>query len=360
MSTENPEVSTGNPAQENRENILYIGLDLGTSQSAMATSTGIHINCASVVGWPKDLISYKLHQKSILFGDECLRNRMSVDMYYPFEKGVITQVTGKDKKSEDAERKNKAPFEFIRHMISLAEPKKDQQVYIVVGAPAEATVNEKQQIIDAVGDLVDSVLVVSQPFLVSYGLGVYGFAMIVDIGAGTLDICRMHGTIPNDTDQRTTFKAGSYIDEMLFDILKAKYPNGQVTEIMARQFKEQYAFVGNTNEQISVEILLDNKPTRCDISNELKESCESILEDITSNLRSLIVSFDPEFQESLRNNILLAGCMSQMRGLSQTIEQTLSDLGSTKVISAQDPLYASAVGALKLGQDMPVSEWQQL
>jgi len=360
MSNDTPEVQPGQTAPEKSSDILYIGLDLGTSQSAVATSTGILANTASVVGWPKDLISFKLHQKSILFGDECVRNRLSVDMFYPFEKGVISVPSGKDKKAEDADRRTKAPFEFIKHMISLAAPKEDQQVYLVAGAPAEATVNDKQVIIDSVSSLVDSVLVVSQPFLVAYGKGEYGFSIVVDVGAGTLDICRMHGTIPGESDQRTLFKAGSYIDDMLLDMLRAKYPNGQITPKMARQFKEKYSFIGTAAEQISVEILIDGKPTLCDISNELKDASESILSDIISTLRNLIISFDPEFQEALRSNILLAGCVSQMRGLAQAIEQGLSDLGNVKVSVVKDPVYASAIGALKLGQDMPVSEWQQI
>ena len=83
--------------QTGSDNILYIGLDLGTSQSAIATSNGVRVNTASVVGWPKDLISFKLHQKPILFGDECLRNRMSLDLFYPLERGcnLFKIISGK-------------------------------------------------------------------------------------------------------------------------------------------------------------------------------------------------------------------------------------------------------------------------
>ncbi len=346
-------------APNDNQDILFIGLDLGTSQSAIATSTGIQINTASVVGWPKDLISYKLHQKSVLFGDECLRNRMSLDLYYPLEKGVIT-TSHKGKKGEDEDRKTEAPIEFIKHMISLANAKSNQKVYLVVGVPSEASVNDKQAIINAAESLVDSVLVVSQPFLVAYGLGMYGFSLIVDIGAGTTDICRMHGTIPGENDQRTIFKAGNYIDDMLFDLLNAKHPNAQLTKLMAQKYKEKYAFVGEVNEQISVEIMIDGKQSRFDIAKELKESCEGILPDIHTTVRRLITSFDPEFQYDLMNNILIAGCGSLIKGLPQALETGLSDLGKVNVKIVNDPIFAGALGALKLGQDMPLSEWQQL
>lgn len=339
--------------------ILYIGLDLGTSQSAVATSSGVRVNTTSVVGWPKDLISFKLHQKSILFGDECMRNRMSVDIFYPFEKGVIAS-SAKGNKSEDAERKAAAPVEYIKHMISLAEPKANQKTYLVVGSPAEAAVSDKQAIIKAVEGLVDSVLVVSQPFLVAYGLGMYGFSLVVDIGAGTMDICRMHGTIPGEDDQKTSYKSGSFIDEMLFSLISAKYPRANLTKLMAKQFKEKYAYVGEINEQISVELIIDGKPVRCDITSEIEEACESITPEILSTIRSLITSFDPEFQAEIQNNILLAGCGNRIKGLPQLVTQGLSDLGSVNVNVVDDPVFAGAIGALKLGQDMPISEWQQM
>ena len=50
-------------------------------------------------------------------------------------------------------------------------------------------------------DLVDAVMVVSEPFLVAYGLGLYENAVIVDIGAGILDLFRMLGTIPSEEEQ---------------------------------------------------------------------------------------------------------------------------------------------------------------
>lgn len=356
MTIENTAAQT-HPVEQG--DILFVGLDLGTSQSAVATSSGLRVNTASVIGWPKDLVSYKLHQKTILFGDECLRNRMSVDIYYPLERGVIAELV-KGKKGEEDQRKLQAPTEFIRHVLSLAEPKEHQQVYLVAGSPAEATIQDKQAVIDATSGLVNAVLVVSQPFLVAYGLGMYGFSLVVDIGAGTTDICRMHGTLPDEIDQKTLFKAGTFIDSLLFDLVQAKYPNANLTKQMAVQFKEKYAFVGQMSEQVSVELIVDGKPARCDITKEMKEACESILPDIIATVRSLITSFDPDFQTDLRMNIVLAGCVSRMRGLPQVIEQGLADLGQVSVKVVPDPVFAGAIGALKLAQDMPLSEWQHL
>ena len=47
------------------QNVLYLGIDLGTANSSVATSTDVTRTVPSVVGWPKDLIAYKFLQKPI-------------------------------------------------------------------------------------------------------------------------------------------------------------------------------------------------------------------------------------------------------------------------------------------------------
>lgn len=147
---------------------------------------------------------------------------------------------------------------------------------------------------------------------------------------------------------------------MLFDLLKVKYPKAQITKLMARQFKENYAFIGPVNEQISVEFMEDGKLSRHNIADEMKEACESIVPDITGTVKDLIISFDPEFQSELMSNILVAGCGNRIRGITMAIESGLAQMGSVKVEICRDPVFVGAVGALKLGQAMPLSEWQQL
>jgi len=129
---------------------------------------------------------------------------------------------------------------------------------------------------------------------------------------------------------------------------------------MATQFKEKYAYVGDINEQISVELIIDGKPTRCDITHEVKEACESITPEIVSIIRDLITTFDPEFQTNLQENVLIAGCVSRIKGMTYLIEHSLANLGNVNVNVVDDPVFAGAVGALKLGVDMPLSEWQQM
>jgi rod shape-determining protein MreB len=345
---------TESPAASQSNNVLYLGVDLGTSNSSVATSTDITRTVPSVVGWPKDLVAYKFLQKPIVFGEECVRNRMSLELFYPLENGVFKFRPGGESSEE---REVVAVQELVRHVIELAEIQSGQTVRAVVGAPALASVSDKQAIIDVMQDLVDSVMVVSEPFLVAYGLGLYNNALIVDIGAGTLDLCRMHGTIPEDEDQRTLYKAGNYVSEQFHDLLQDKIQDLPISRHLANSIKERYAFVSPITEGISVEFQVAGKPVLYNIAEELKTACESLLPDMFSSIRELITTFEPEFQDELRNNIVLAGGGSQIKGLPEVIESHLSEFGSARVTIVDDPVYAGALGALKLAQDMPESEW---
>jgi len=206
--------------------------------------------------------------------------------------------------------------------------------------------------------IVDSVIVVSEPFLVAYGLGFYNNALVVDIGAGTLDMCRMHGTIPDDEDQRTLYKAGNFIDEQFHSLLQDKIQDSPISRHLATAIKERYAFVSPITEGISVGFQVGGKPVLYNIAQELKSACESVLPDTLAGIRELITTFEPEFQDELRNNIVLAGGGSQIKGFPEVIETNLAEFGSARVKAVDDPIYAGALGALKLAQDMPDSEWE--
>ena len=343
--------------------ILYIGLDLGTSQSSIATNTGIQRTVTSVVGWPKDLISYKFLQKQVVIGEECLQNRMAVDMIWPLEHGVFrhraAEDDGEQPAAEGEDREAEAVQHLVSYVIELAAASPDQEIRVVIGCPAQATAEDRKALTDAVDGLVKYAMVASEPFLVAYGLELFNNALIIDIGAGTLDLCRMHGTIPGEEDQRTLFKAGNYIDSRFHMLLQEKVQDSPITLEMARQIKEQFAFVSSNKEVIAVDFQVSGKPKTYDVTNELREACESVLADLITSARELIVTFDPEYQNELRQNIILAGGGSQIRGLAEEVRSNLTEFGPCRVSAVEDPVYAGATGALKLATDMPESEWRR-
>jgi len=290
-----------------------------------------------------------------------MKYRTSLDVCYPLEKGVIKYRGESSKDRPKNEKEAKAPVELLKYLLGLVEKKGGQKIFAVVGAPARSTRDDKQAVIDAAEGLVDSIMVVSEPFLVAYNLGLFGNTIIVDLGAGTLDICRMPGTIPDENDQKTLYIAGNEIDNKFIELLKEKNPGIHINLSLARKIKEEYAFVSEGPEKIDLDFYVDGKLTSIDVAKELREACSIVIPEILSNVRELIVTFDPEFMSSLARSIVLSGGGNGIRGLASEIEAGLSDdLGSVMVTVADDPLFQGALGGLKLAQEMPKEEWEQL
>jgi len=335
-----------------RASVLRVGIDLGTSRSAISADNGKRKWVESYVGWPKDFIAQKVLGESILFGAEALEHRLSLDLYRPLEQGVIKEGTSRD---EEAVR------ELVGHLLDLVEAKEGQAIYAVVGVPSESLRSNKLAIKRAAQDFVDSLMVVSEPFSAAYGRQILDNAVVVDMGAGTVDFCIMHGSMPKDEDQRTIIQAGDYIDKQLFNLLKEKYPDSDFNMNMVRQFKEQHSYVGNIKGKVEVDMPVDGKLMIHDITDEMKKACESVLPAIIENTLELIARFDPEYQSIVRENIILAGGGSQIRGLGKAIEDALGEDGTNcKVVLVEDPVFAGSDGALELAQDMPDLYWEDL
>ncbi|WP_455203437.1 MamK family actin-like protein [Kaarinaea lacus] len=331
-------------------NILRVGIDLGTSRSAISASNGKRRWVESYVGWPKDFIAEKVLGQPILFGSEALENRLSLELYRPLEQGVI----------KESARNEEAVRELIAHLLDLAEVKESQTVYAVVGVPSESLRANKMAIKRGAQDFVNSLMVVSEPFSAAYGRQVLNNAVVIDMGAGTIDFCIMHGSMPKDDDQRTIVLAGDHIDQQLFNLLKEKYPESDFNMNMVRQFKEQFSFVGNPKGKVEVPIPVGGKIMIHDITEEMRKACESVLPAIVENTMELIARFDPEYQGIVRENIILAGGGSQIRGLAKAIEDALQEDGPCTVTCVDDPVFAGADGALALAEDMPEQYWQDL
>lgn len=326
---------------------IYMGIDLGTSRSALVSNNGIEKVTLSVVGWPKDLIARQMLKQNLLFGRDALKHRLSLNVVYPLEKGVI---------KENEQEKTMAQ-ELIKHLISAVEPPSGAKVYGIIGVPAKASVLNKQVVADIAKTVMDYAAVISEPFAVAYYAGRLDNAMIIDIGAGTVDICRMHGTVPEEEDQTTLYKAGDYIDKVFYDTLRSTYSTANFTLNMVREIKERHSFVHNVTRSVSAVFPVNGKPGVFDVTNELKSACESIVPEIVEAVKKLIATYDPEFQEMLRENVYLAGGGSQIEGLADMIAAGLADLGGAKVECIDDPLFAGAKGALKLAMDMPEEYW---
>jgi rod shape-determining protein MreB len=341
-----------------KKDVLQVGIDLGTSRSSISASNGSREVVESYVGWPVDMVAKKVVKKPILFGREALDNRPMLDLHRPLERGLIKQGSEKDER---------AVRELLAHLIGLATGKeKDgrsdgQRVHAVVGVPAEALRVSRQHLRGAVKGLADALMIVSEPFAVAYGVDALLHTMIIDIGAGTADFCVMNGHFPTEDEQRTLTNAGDSIDEQLAVLIRAKYPEARFSIHTVRAWKEKHSFIGDPPKgPVVITLPVQGKPTPFDITNELKRACESILGPVIETMLDLVSRVEPEYQEKVRQNVVLAGGGSLIPGLAAALEKELNQVGGGRVKTVEDPIFAGSNGGLAIAMDAPDDGWEQL
>lgn len=335
--------------------VLHVGIDLGTSRSSISASNGQRHVVESYVGWPLDMVARKVLKKPVLIGGEALENRSMLDLHRPLEQGLIKEGSDQD---EAAVR------ELLRHLLSLVGVdvgnRGNRRVRAVVGVPAEALRVNKQQVRKAIQGAVDSLLIVSEPFAVAYGLEALLHTLVIDSGAGTTDLCVMNGRLPTEEDQRTLPQAGDWIDEQLMRLTRARFPEASISIHMVRQWKEEGSFVGESKTPVLVTAPVNGKPTQLDITNEMRQACESILPPLVESMLELLARAQPDYQEKIRNNIVVSGGTGLIRGLGPRLEQELQGVGGGKVRVVKDPIYIGSDGGLAIALDAPDGDWEKV
>ena len=334
--------------------ILNVGIDLGTSRSAISASNGEKFVVDSFVGWPLDMVAKKVLKRDVLIGAEAVSNRTMLDLHRPLERGLLKE--GSDKDVE-------AVRELLKHLLRLVGVNgkvKAEDVRAVVGVPAAALRTNKQYLRNSMKGIVDSLLIVSEPFAVAYGLDALLHTMIIDIGAGTTDFCVMKGRYPTEEDQRTLTVAGDSIDSHLLKLVGERYPEANVTVFMVRDWKEKHSFVGDRKERVLVTAPVKGVPTELDITNEMRAACETLLGPIVETMLDLLARVEPEFQERVRANIILSGGGGLIRGLPEALETALRTVGGGKVRYMDDPVFVGSDGGLALAMDAPEGDWEKL
>lgn len=334
---------------ENRP--LVVGIDLGTSRTAIMTSRGGKKLIRSVVGYPRDLIGLKLLETPYVVGQAALDNRSYLDLRYPLEDGVLRDY---------GQRDIEVARHLLHHVIRETEPRAEESICAVIGVPARASAVNKAALLRMAHEVVSTALVVSEPFMVAFALGKLVNSVVIDIGAGTVDLCALKGILPLPEDQVTLTKAGNFIDQKLLATILENHADLQITLGLACAIKEQHAFVGQPSAPVRVGLRAAGKPVTRDLTAEVRRACEAILPEIVENVKLLIERFQPEDQPVALRNIIIAGGGSQIRGIADYIAGQMQDYGEVAVTCVEDPVFCGCAGALNLAQELPPKYWPQL
>jgi rod shape-determining protein MreB and related proteins len=92
----------------------------------------------------------------------------------------------------------------------------------------------------------------------------------------------------------------------------------------------------------------------------MRTACESILAPLTETIIDLLSKVAPDYQENVRNNVILAGGSSLISGLSEAVQKSLAELGGGRATVVKDPVFAGSDGGLAIARDASPSDWEKL
>ena len=328
---------------------LYLGIDLGTFQSTIAASNGQGETVETIVGKPKDPIARNFLKRDTLFGADALKNKLACNLYRPLAAGV----------AQDDENNLAAAKAFVTHLVESVDPEEFDEVYGVICSPSHISFVDKSNLVSILRGQVNAIMVASEPFAVAFGLEEIGGSIVVDIGAGTVDVARVYGTFPNEDDETSLETAGDWIDEELKIMVEKKYTGAQLTKDMVRLWKEAGSYIGDDREMI-VELSVDGKKQVVDVGDLVGIACTNLVPHVVNAVKGIIAGADPEYQPIMRNNIILSGGGSLIEGLADAVAEGLADIGDVSVWCAEDPITKVATGALALAEAMPDDQYTSI
>ncbi len=341
----------------------YAGIDLGTMHTAVAGSNGMRQITLSEVGVPRDELVRKALGKDLFFGSEIDLHRMALTVHRPFEHGRLKygdlpcdSASGSIADSLEAARC------LLGHAMAFMEFPEGARVRCVMGVPAQASLINRRALLSIARSCIESVVLVSEPFAVGFNLdSSTRRAMIVDVGAGTTDICHFYGAFPDVNDQLTVGYGGDHVDRDFRERVLAEHPQVQMSLTTARRIKEKSGFVGPSEHPVHVRLpVRQGAPQVFDLTECLQASCLQIADRVVQGILTVLEQIQFEGHAEVLENIVLSGGGGQLRGLDAYIESELNEYGYVHVTRLYDSAFAGAQGALYLARQLPDSMWSAL
>lgn len=369
LEESNASSGTSEPA-EGKKRKMYVGLDLGTLLSCVVTKLNKPGSdevpgelIPTVVGYPEDgiLAGILPGNSSMLHGDEALANQLHLRLDHPLSDGVVKDVDG--------------ARSFLNYIREKIDPERKRDVLCVVGIPAVADAEAKENLKKAAAGAFDGVLFIPEPFLAALGmrdedqLGNPDYqdpvsnSLFVDIGAGTTDFCIVQGYFPKPEDLMSIPFAGNEVDVILDQAIREAYPEVDVPLAMIREFKESFSYVGESESGVRVKVPVEGKPRKIEIGKQVGGACNQLLQEVFDTIKKVIAVASPQSVFSLLQNIVLTGGGSRIRNFDQELQRLLLDDGYEEPevrISSREVKPFVAIGAMKVAKAAREDQWVRL
>ena len=348
---------------------VLVGFDLGTNKSCVlagpATGTDIIVSkvVPTVVGYVKDGIVDGIiaGNAQILFGEDAVRNMLHVRLVAPVAAGIISDPA--------------AARDFVQHLRTIVDPSGNAEIRAVVGMPANAGTQARDDIRRCAYGQFDRILMIPEPFLAALGyrddsrvaqpnyLDPVVNSLFIDIGGGTSDLCLVQGYFPTSDDQISIPFAGDAIDEIMHNELDRVYPNNGLSRHKVREIKETHAYVGPSRSPLPVKVIMGGKGHTIELGDTIARACNALIDRIYPPLKTLIERAPSDSVLTLLQNIIVTGGGSQIKGIDTVLQKKLAEDGyeAPKVkLAGQDYKRYVALGALKAARAARENQWQVL
>jgi rod shape-determining protein MreB len=360
-----PEPASKSP----RTDVLLVGLDLGTNSTRLKASfagsaeLAVDETVPTVVGYVKEGIveNFLPDNAKVLYGQLAMTNRAYLRLVYPLVDGVVSDLS--------------AAQDFTRYLRQLVNPPATGELRAIIGLPANAERAARESLTQAVTGLFHKVILIPEPFLAALGyrdeskLTEAGYldpirnSLMVDIGAGTTDVCLVQGYFPTAEDQLSIGFAGDKVDGILQQSIRKAYPDIDLSLLKVREIKEQFSYVGKPEGPVAVSLVVGGKMRKLDLGEAIGNACEQLLQRVFDAVKTMIAQASIDMVTELMQNIILTGGGSRIRNIDSELQRLLVEDGFEKprvLTMGDDYKEYVARGALVAARQAKETQWQQL
>lgn len=221
---------------------------------------------------------------------------------------------------------------------------------ILLSAPVGVTAAKRRASLEvALSAGARNAFVIQTPVLAALGAGIEvrepGGHMIVDVGAGTVDIAVI--SLGGIVSSRSLKSAGLAMDRSIREYIKRKYSldiGERTADRVKRELGSAHKPVDDTMEVRGVDIVTGDLSYTTVTGKEIAEALRQTVGEISSAIKETLHSTPPELASDIMDKgIMFTGAGSELRGLSNHVQK---ETGVT-VTTIEDPGLATIRGAGK-------------
>jgi|RhiMethySRZTD1v2_1073278.scaffolds.fasta_scaffold09912_3 rod shape-determining protein MreB len=343
--------------------IVLVGLHFGDSRTRIAASEeGDPLRLKkdefpNVVGFLrlKAAVAKGAGKSEVLCADQATKFLQQIDLRKPIVSGLVNDV--------------RVCRQFLTHVCSAVDATANRRLWGVASIPAMAGPEELEKAYRSLRGPLERVVVVPEPYLAAEGMrsertvqlermgqDLTEGCLVIDVGGGTTDICLIRGGFPRPEDQVRLEVAGNTIDNKIFMNALVHTPTLFLSRRMARDIKEEQAFVGGSPVGGARE-----RSDLIEFTDVIRRACDSLLQAIVEACSKILARCDGD-AKAISRSIVLTGGGSRIRNLPVGIESGLRANGhpDARVLVPDDFRTLVARGALRFAQKLGEEEWQAL